>query len=117
VKITGKRCVKGKKIQLSSDDGRVFLVDKKNESSIGDTLKISLPEQKILETFALAKGNTAFVFKGKRIGAVAEIEQVLPGTMKRGKLVVLKPKEGEAFQTIAGNVFVAGKQKVEIDLD
>ncbi|MDD5148219.1 MAG: 30S ribosomal protein S4e [Candidatus ainarchaeum sp.] len=116
VKVSGKKIVKGKRIQLGTNDGRIFGIDAKEKISVGDTLKISLPAQKILETFSFEKGNTGFVFRGERIGGIAEIENILEGTMKRGKLVMLKPKEGEPFQTVAGNVFIVGKKNIEIEL-
>ncbi|MDD5162906.1 MAG: 30S ribosomal protein S4e [Candidatus ainarchaeum sp.] len=116
VKVTGKRAFGEKKIQLTTNDGRVFTADAKQKASIGDTLKIGVPDQKILEVFAFEKGNTGFVFRGERIGAIAEIEGVLAGTMKRGKLAMLKPVEGEKFQTVAENVFMVGKKSIEVEL-
>src|SRR3989344_1180455 len=115
VRVTGKRAAKGKKITLQTNNGRVITIAAGQKTGIGDSLKISLPEQKILESFALEKGNTVFVFRGARLGATAEITDVLAGTIKRGKLVVLKPKEGNEFQTVAENVFVVGRQKPEIE--
>jgi len=117
VKVTGKKVVKGGKIQLGTNDGRVFAAGAKEKISIGDSLKISVPNQKILEVFAFEKGNTCFVFRGERIGEIAEIENVLAGTMKRGKLVMLKPREGGEFQTVAENVFLVGKKSIEIELE
>ena len=117
VRITGKKAIRGNRIQLETNDGRVFVADSKEKASIGDSLKIGIPSQKILEVFAFEKGNTGFIFKGERTGGIAEIENVLPGTMKRGKLVLLKPREGGEFQTVAENVFVVGKKNIEIELD
>jgi ribosomal protein S4E len=116
VKVTGKKAFGEKRIQFATNDGRVFAADAKEKVSIGDTLKIRVPDQKILEVFAFEKGNTGFVFRGERIGIIAEIENVLPGTMKRGKLAVLKPEEGEKFQTVAENVFMVGRKSIEIEL-
>ena len=117
VKVTGKHSLNGKQLQANTNDGRSFMIDAKKKLAVGTSLKISLPEQKISETFELAKGNLAFVFTGKRIGAIVEIKEVLPGTMRRGKLVVLKPKTGKEFQTVADNVFVVGKQKPEVEIE
>ncbi|MBN1940613.1 MAG: 30S ribosomal protein S4e [Candidatus Diapherotrites archaeon] len=116
VKVTGKRTVSGKKIQLSTNDGRNFLVEPKEKISIGDTLKIGLPEQKIVETLKLEKGNIGFIFMGKRMGETATIDAIAPGTMRRGKLLDLKPSEGNVFRTLAGNLFVVGKKKPEVEV-
>jgi small subunit ribosomal protein S4e len=116
VKVTGKKAFGKKNVQLTTNDGRIFAFDAKEKVSIGDTLKIGIPSQKILEVLAFEKGNTGFVCSGKRIGSIAEIENVLAGTMKRGKLAMLKPREGEEFQTVAENVFIVGKKGIEIEL-
>jgi len=116
VRVTGKKLLKGKKTQLSTNDGRSFVIAKE-KAGIGDTLKIGIPEQKIEGIFELEKGNVVFVFTGKRTGTIAHIKDVVPGTMKRGKLVKLRTEGEEEFETVADNVFVVGKEKPEAELE
>ncbi len=112
-KITGKK-MHGKKIQLNTNDGRTF-IENKTELKVGDTIKISLPEQKIIDKFTEKKGNLAYVTGGKHSGQTAEIQEIIPGTINRYKTVKLKTKEKE-FKTTERNVFVVGEKKVEIEL-
>jgi len=112
-KITGKK-MNGKKIQLNTNDGRTF-IETKTELKIGDSIKISLPEQKILEKLVQKKGNLAYITGGKHAGAKGTIEEIIKGDVNRQKTVKLKAKEKE-FKTNSKNVFIIGEKKAEIEL-
>jgi small subunit ribosomal protein S4e len=113
-KITGKKKIKGNKIQLNTNDGRTF-IEKKTELKVGDTIKISLPEQKIIQELKEKKGNLAYVTGGKHAGEIAEITEIIKGSVNRYKTIKLKSKEKE-FKTTEKNVFVVGEKKAEIEL-
>lgn len=112
-KITGKK-MKGKKIQLNTNDGRTF-IENKTELKVGDTIKISLPEQKIIEKLAEKKGSLVYVTGGSHSGETAEIEEIIKGSINRSKTIKLKTKE-KNFRTTASNVFIIGEKKAEIEL-
>ncbi len=112
-RITGKKSVK-KGIQLNTHDGRTF-IEKKTDLKVGDSIKISLPEQKIIEKLPEKKGSLVYITAGSYAGQTAKIEEIIPGTINRFKRVKLKTKEKE-FKTTEPNVFVIGEKKPEIEL-
>ena len=113
-KITGKKINGKKQVQLNTNDGRTF-IEKETELKLGDSIKISLPEQKILEKLPEKKGSLVYVTGGSHTGVQAQIEEIIPGTINRFKTVKLKTKEKE-FKTTETNIFVIGEKKPEIEL-
>lgn len=114
-KVVGKHAAKGKKILLQTNDGRSFLLEK-SELSPGDSVKIGFPEKKIIDSFKLEKGCTAFVLGGKHVGSMVRVKEIAPSSMRKQKLVTVEGKEGE-FQTAEKNIFVVGSKKPEVELD
>ena len=114
-KVLGKKAFGKGLFQLRTNDGRVF-VEKNNDIRVGGTLKVEVPKQKIKEHFGLEKGNTVLIIGGRRVSTIATIDNILPGTISRSRLVVLSPSEGKQFQTQDRNVFVVGKAKPVIEV-
>ncbi len=102
-KIINKRMVRGKKLEITTSDGRTFSINNGKEYVVGSTLKISLPEQKILKTIALEAGKHAYVVTGKHAGKKVKILEVTEGTEKKEKLVTLQDDK-HSIETVAGNV-------------
>jgi small subunit ribosomal protein S4e len=113
-KITGKKVNGKKEIQLNTNDGRTF-IEKETDLKVGDTIKISVPEQKIIEKITQKKGNLAYVTSGSHTGEKAEIQEIIKGDINKYKTVKLKNKEKE-FTTTVANIFVIGEKKAEIEL-
>jgi len=109
-RIENKTMVKGGKLQLNLHDGKNMLVDE-NEYKTGDVLKISLPEQEILEVIPLASGNLAMITGGSHRGEIAEIEEVEITKSPMPNIVKLK-----GFSTIKPYVFPVGKEKPLVQL-
>lgn len=111
VRIENKTTVRGGKTQLNLHDGRNLLVAKDTYTT-GDVLKLSLPEQKILDHLPLAAGNLGLVIGGRHSGEVSQVESHAshPGmnpasvTFESG-LTILKEY-----------TFIIGKDKAEIKL-
>jgi len=112
-RIEKKTVVKGNKKQIGLHDGRTQLVDK--EYKTGDVVKLSLPEQKIIEHLEFKKGMLAYVMGGQHAGKIAKIKEEIPGTATREALVVME-KEGEAFNAPRRYLFIIGKDKPEITI-
>ena len=74
-KITGKSVVSKGKTQLNLHDGRNILAN--GEFKTGDTVKISLPDQKLTETLKLEKGATCYVSHGKHSGEIATLDKII----------------------------------------
>lgn len=115
VRVERKVMVKGGKIQLGTHDGRSFLVDDAKDVKPGDVLKISVPDQKIVEVFHLKEGNLVYVLSGRHAGTIGKINAVNKGDVIRERSVDLSV-EDEKIQTAARNVFVVGKESPAITL-
>jgi len=109
-RIENKTMVKGGKIQLNLHDGRNMIVDE-NSYRTGDALRISLPEQEILEVIPMEAGNLAMITGGKHRGEIAEIEGVEITRNPMPNIVKLK-----GFTTIKPYVFPVGKDKPLVQL-
>ena len=109
VKITGKKMNKKGAVQLSTNDGRVFL-EKKTDLNVGDSMQIKLPEQKVMEKVQLKEGAKAYLISGRHVGRKAVVKKVLSGTQRRQALIELQ--EGDStFQTAARNIIIVGAEK------
>lgn len=113
-RIEGKSIIRKGKTQLNLHDGRNYLTEKE-DYKVGDVLKMSVPQQKIIEHYSLKSGNLAYIISGKHAGTVGKIQNVLPGSITRRKLIEFKEKDKE-FRTAVENVFVVGKDKPAITL-
>jgi small subunit ribosomal protein S4e len=110
-RIDGKSTVKGGKTQLNLHDGRCILVDKGSYQS-GDSIKIELPSQKILDTYKMAKGSYAMVTTGAHAGEVGNIEEVI--VVRSSAPNQVKMKDG--LLTVKPNIFVIGTKAPEVVL-
>jgi small subunit ribosomal protein S4e len=109
VRIENKTTLKGEKNQINLHDGRNILTGEKH--STGDTLKIELPSQKILDVYPLAKGNKALIMGGKHIGEDATITNCEVTRSQKSNTIYF-----EKFSTTKEHVFVIGLKKSEVIL-
>lgn len=120
-RIIGKTNIRGGILQLNLHDGRNVRITLKNpkkpsedEYRAGDTLKVSLPEQKVLEHYKFEKGNAALVTEGVHAGLVGKIkEETTTRDIQRTK-AVLSSADGQDTTTVKDYVFIIGKEKPEI---
>ncbi|MHB8586021.1 MAG: 30S ribosomal protein S4e [Thermoplasmatota archaeon] len=113
-RIENKTTVAGGKVQLNLHDGRNVLV-KEDAYHSGDSLKIKLPEQKILAHYKLAPGATAVIIGGKHSGEVVKVKEVEQKRSPAPNLVHVAAGSDE-FATIKPYVFVVGTDKPEMTL-
>ncbi len=111
VKVTGKSIAKGGKIQISTHDGRVILTSEKGVKR-GDTLKIGIPDQKILEVYPMAKETSVYVTGGAHKGTITTIKEINVSRSYQENTV----ESNDNFTTTMSNVFVLGKSKGEISI-
>ena len=100
-RIEGKTTIKGGKTQLSLHDGRCIIVDDANAYSSGDSLKISLPGQDIIEHLSFTDGCASYLIGGSHVGNIAYVKEYL---VKRSSMS--NEVNFENFGTIARHVFV-----------
>ncbi|MGB1899280.1 MAG: 30S ribosomal protein S4e [Candidatus Kariarchaeum pelagius] len=113
-KVIGKRNVRGGSTQVSLHDGRNILLpsnDKRISKIKGQhSLKISIPDQEILEILPLKEGARAIVMEGRHQGRVGEIMNIEKRYGARTSEVTFKDEEGdEIFRTALEYVFVLNK--------
>jgi len=114
-KVIGKKSIAKGITQIATNDGRTFK-EKKLQASVGDSLLIEVPSQKIVKVFKEQAKKTVFVVDGTHIGQVAKVKGITEGTMRRPKLLNLESKEGK-FMTVESNIVVVGDDKPVIKLE
>tara|TARA_B100000767_G_scaffold252827_1_gene256921 strand:+ start:201 stop:785 length:585 start_codon:yes stop_codon:yes gene_type:complete len=103
-RVEGKSTVKGGKTQVHLHDGRNIIVDEATEHKTGDSLKISVPEQKVLEHIKFGEGTRCMLVGGVHVGKLADVTNYI---VKRSSMP--NEVEFEGFSTITDNVFTVGK--------
>ena len=102
-RIEGKSTIKGGKTQVHLHDGRNIIVDDASEHKTGDSLKISLPERKVIEHIKFGEGTRCMLVGGIHVGKLADVTSF---TVKRSSMP--NEVEFEGFGTITDNVFTVG---------
>lgn len=110
-KVVGKRNVRGGDTQISLHDGRNVLLDK-GDSQISDikgqySIKISVPEQEILDILPLEEGARAMVTEGRHQGRIGKIVGIERRYGPRASEVTFEDEDDEeVFRTALDYVFV-----------
>src|SRR3989344_1668947 len=112
-RIVGKRVGKGGKMLATTNEGFILEIGKE-KINVEDSVKISIPEMKVLEVYTMDKGSTAFIVGGTHTGKTVRLEGVLRGSLKTHTVVEFDDS-GKKYQTVIDNVFVVGKSKPEIE--
>ncbi|MBW2996897.1 30S ribosomal protein S4e [Candidatus Woesearchaeota archaeon] len=107
-RIESKTKTDGGKTQLNLFDGRNITVDKDTYKT-GDTIQLSLPDQKILNHFKFEKGALLLLVGGKHSGMIATIEDISQ------KKIVIKAAKDQKLETLKNHVFVVGKDKPALE--
>ena len=87
VKITSKKIIKGKKVQLGSHDGRTLITD--INANVNDSCLIQIPEQKILDVIKLEKNSEVIITRGINSGQLARVHKINDGTFTLPKTLEL----------------------------
>ncbi len=112
VKVIRKTALKGGKFQYTGHDSTNYVLDR-SDINIGDSLLVNTSEGKLMDVFKLEKGNYALVYRGRRVGVLGKIEEIIPSTFSRvgmAKLVV----GNESVTVVKDYVIVVGKDKPAI---
>lgn len=104
-RITGKKTVRGGVTQLNLHDGRNILV-KKDTYGVGDSVVISIPDQKILKHYEFERGKPATIIAGRNIGVRGRIKDIRKReNMLEKAIVLLDTKQGD-IQTLRDYILV-----------
>ena len=124
-RVEDKTVLKKGNVQLNLHDGRNMIIKVKEASkpeegvfNALDTLKVGLPDQKILGHFKLVEGAPALIAGGKNIGKHGKIIAVerREAQKRKNALVTIEDARGSRFQTTVEYVFVTGDSKPHISL-
>ena len=107
-----KHAVPGGRVEVTLHDGRNLLVAADSPVRVGDSVKIELPEQKVVEHLKLQPGALAFVAGGSHVGELARVERVEVRNSPQPNLVHF----AEGFSTIKEYVFVVGTTRPVVTL-
>ena len=107
-----KHAAKGGKVELTLHDGRNLLLPASTSYRVGDSLKIEVPSQKVVEHFSLKPGVLAYVAGGSHVGELARVDRIEVRNSPQPNLVHFK----EGFSTIKEYVFVVGEQAPGVTL-
>ncbi len=124
-RIEDKTSVMGGHVQLNLHDGTNILIrvndPKKPEEDVYqtlDTLKLSIPDQEVLEHVKLAVGAPAIIIGGKNVGRYGKITAIeeKPSRKRRDLLVTIQSKNGNRFQTTLNFIFLLGDAEPFVSL-
>jgi small subunit ribosomal protein S4e len=107
-----KHAVPKGQVEVTLHDGRNLLVPSTTPYRVGDSLKIELPAQKIVDHIPLAPGALAYVAGGSHFGELARVERVEIRNSSQPNLVHFK----EGFSTVKEYVFVVGSTAPEVTI-
>jgi len=107
-----KHAVRKGRIEVTLHDGRNLLVAPSSAYKVGDSLKLELPSQKVVEHLPLAVGALAYVAGGSHVGELARVERVEVRNSSQPNLVHFK----EGFATVKEYVFVVGQNAPEVTI-
>ena len=116
-RIEKKMITSGGRLQLTLHDGRnVLLPEEANPSEYHtlDTLKISIPNQEILDIIPLRTGVQAIVSRGRNIGIEGKVLEIEKRFGTHASTVTLESSDGARFQTALEYVFALGIERPEI---
>lgn len=107
-RIESKSKISGGRIQLNLIDGRNVIVENDTYKT-GDTVQLSLPDQKITSHIKFEKNALVFLIGGSRSGAFARIEEISQNK------ITLKSAKNTKFETLKKYAFVVGTDKPVLD--
>ena len=124
-RIENKNTLNSGHVQLDLHDGRNIMIHVENprnpeEDVYGtlDTLKMSIPDQEILEHLKLGEEMLATFVDGNNIGKYGTITSIEEQTGRKRKdfLVAIEDEKGGIFRTILKYAFVVGDKAPRISL-
>lgn len=117
--ITGKKTVKGGKLQLNLEDGRNILIESEDREERReildsyhrlDSLQISLPEQEILGHFELKEGNYCLIVDGEHMGIDGKIKDITEKYGPKGASTITIESKGKDITSAIDYALIIGEE-------
>jgi small subunit ribosomal protein S4e len=124
-RIENKKILKKGHVEVNLHDGRNILLHVENPQNPSedvyrslDGLKLSVPDQELIEHLRLGEGMLASFVDGKNIGKCGTITSIeeQTGQKRRKYLITIKDEEEKEFRTILDYAFVVGDKSPRISL-
>ncbi|MHA1144710.1 MAG: 30S ribosomal protein S4e [Candidatus Helarchaeota archaeon] len=122
-RVIGKTVLKGNRLQLNLHDGRNIIIsddierkDELKNVKIRDVLKITVPDQEVLDIIKFKEGNLVLVTAGKHLGQYGVIKSIIQRLGTQANTVVIESKD-ETFETKLDYAFVLGETEPLISVD
>jgi small subunit ribosomal protein S4e len=120
-KVLGKNVAPKGVIQYNTHDGRSIAVTKGEgepaDYAPNDTLRVSIPTQRVLNHIKFEKGNYALVIAGRNQGKSGKIVDIQGGNATRPAMVKIEDPTGSKFDTMVEYTFAVGTDKPAIKLE
>jgi len=104
-RIERKSMLRGNEIQAGLHDGRNIVAE--NGLKVGDTVKLAVPDQKLVEVMKLEPEARCLIVKGKHAGTIATVAKIHPRASRRDPEATVKSGADE-FLTVKKYLFVVG---------
>jgi len=120
LRIKVKTMIKGGRLQLTTHDGRNFVVSREDNLSKlkpGDVLVYDLVDKKVVETVKMDIGSLGLVIGGSKIGVVGRISGIRKVDPLKPRLVLLSTEEYGDFETVFDYVFPIGVEKPVVNVE
>ncbi|NIQ05697.1 MAG: 30S ribosomal protein S4e [Candidatus Korarchaeota archaeon] len=118
--IIGKRDWGTNVLQLSLEDGRNIHLDVEDKEErqriienyeVSDSLRISLPEQDILDHFKLERGNYCLIVDGKHMGRHGTVKKIEKTYGPKGASTITIESEGEEVTSAIEYTLIIGEDE------
>lgn len=113
-KITGKKMLKGKKVQLNLEGGINMFV-KEDKYKVGDSLLLDTEKNAIKEHLALEKGALIYIAAGNKVSMTGTVESIKKFKGLQPDNIIFKAND-KPLETKKSYALVIGKEKPVISL-
>ena len=114
-KVLRKDIISGKRVQVTLHDGKTVVGDF-GDLRPGDSVKLTLPDLRVIERLPFERGAVALVTRGENVGKIGKLIDIKLITGTQPDIVTLEGG-GRTFQAPGSHVFIVGREKPAISLD
>lgn len=108
-RIVKKTAAKGKKLQITLNDGKNYFIEGKENYRVGDSLVLDVKNNKIADHLPFGKSMTVLLIQGKNKGLVGKIADV-----QERNMVTIKTADEKEYTATKESCFVVGKAQAAI---
>jgi small subunit ribosomal protein S4e len=105
-KVVGKYKTDGDNVMLRLHDGSAVKAAG-NKTMVNDSVSLN-EKHAISKVLSLQDGAQCFVIDGVHVGTTGLVKSITKGTMQTEASVLIKPREGDEFETLVKNIMVIG---------